>query len=143
MTAHRAAFHSDVSALIALWAACDLTQPHNDPAKDIALAMEGPNSAILLMEDAGSLLGSVMVGHDGHRGWVYYVAVHPNHQRKGLGRALMAAAETWLAERKIWKSMLMIRETNTVVRNFYAKLGYNEEPRTVMSRAIIDPNNRP
>lgn len=134
---------ADTTALIDLWTVCGLTRPHNDPAKDIALAFESPNAAILVVRDGDVLTASVMVGHDGHRGWVYYVSVRPDRRGAGLGRAVMAAAESWLAERKIWKSMLMIRDTNTAVRDFYAALGYGEEPRTVMAKAVIDPDARP
>lgn len=139
----RVATAADKNNLISLWVSCDLTRPHNDPVKDIELAIAGPSSVILIAENEGDVCGSIMVGHDGHRGWVYYMAVHPEHQRQGLGRQLISEAEAWLADKKIWKCMLMIRDTNTAVRDFYARLGYAEEPRTVMSRAVIDPFDRP
>jgi GNAT superfamily N-acetyltransferase len=133
----------DAAALAALWSDCGLTRPHNDPLKDIAQAMTGPSSVILVAREGASLAASAMVGHDGHRGWVYYVAVRPDRRGTGLGRAVMDAAEAWLAARGVWKAMLMIRETNTPVRDFYAALGYAEEPRTVMSKAVIPPHARP
>ncbi|MHC8509668.1 MAG: GNAT family acetyltransferase [Rhodospirillales bacterium] len=153
----RRAAPADAPALIRLWERCGLTRPHNDPAKDIALALNGPASDILLIEDAdtgaaadadtgaaaGAVTGSVMVGHDGHRGWIYYLAVDPERRRENLGRALTSAAEAWLAERGIWKAMLMIREDNTQVRAFYERLGYAEEPRTVMAKALMNPSERP
>ena len=67
-----------------------------------------------------------MVGHDGHRGWVYYVAVDPDLQRKDFGRAIMAAAEDWLRGQGVEKVMLMVRPDNTKVRAFYDRLGYDD-----------------
>jgi ribosomal protein S18 acetylase RimI-like enzyme len=75
-----------------------------------------------------------MVGHDGHRGWFYYLSVDPAAQRRGYGRAMVAAAEQWLAARKIVKAMLMIRPDNDAVRAFYESLGYFDQPRTVLAR---------
>jgi len=73
---------TDVAAVIALWQACDLTRPWNNPAADIALARRGPNSAILIGRDGDAMIASALVGHDGHRGWVYYVTVDPDHRHK-------------------------------------------------------------
>ncbi len=75
-----------------------------------------------------------MVGHDGHRGWVYYVAVDPEVRRPDLGRAIMRAAEDWLRERGAVKVQLMVRATNSEVIEFYERLGYKSEEVTVMSR---------
>src|ERR1700736_474906 len=93
----------DVAAVIALWQRCSLTRPWNDPAADIALARKGTNAAVLVRRHNGAIVASAMVGHDGHRGWVYYVAVDPNHRQKGFGRAVMDAAEDWLRTRGIAK----------------------------------------
>jgi ribosomal protein S18 acetylase RimI-like enzyme len=95
-----AAVAEDAAAVIALWQECGLTRPWNDPAADFALAVPGPASCVLVARDDGGLAGSVMTGFDGHRGWVYYLAVAPDRQRGGLGRALMAAAEAWLRARR-------------------------------------------
>jgi ribosomal protein S18 acetylase RimI-like enzyme len=79
-----------------------------------------------------------MVGHDGHRGWVYYVAADPRLQRQGLGRAIMAAAEQWLQKGGVPKAMLLIRPENKNVARFYKSLGYKTEPRLVMSKRFAD-----
>src|SRR5438067_4367836 len=84
---------ADEGAVIALWAACGLTRPWNPPAADIALLRGSGHGDILVAIDGDHLIGSVMVGHDGHRGWVYYLAVEPSRRGAGLGGALMAAAE--------------------------------------------------
>ena len=122
------------AAVIALWEACGLIRPWNDPAHDIAFARSGPASDVLVGEEDGAIAASVMVGHDGHRGSVYYVSVHPAHRGRGHGRALMAAAEEWLAARGIWKLNLLIRLDNEDVRAFYAALGYDVEERLNMAR---------
>ena len=87
----------DVADVIALWQRCGLTRPWNDPAADIALARKGANATVLVGRDDGAIVASVMVGHDGHRGWVYYVAVDPDHRIKGYGRAIMTRRKTGCA----------------------------------------------
>ena len=82
-----------------------------------------------------------MVGHDGHRGWIYYVAVDPQHRDKGAGREIMEGAEEWLAEKGVPKAMLMIRETNRQVVGFYKRLGYTVEERVVMARWLKKPRH--
>ena len=78
--------------------------------------------------DDGVLVASVLVGHDGHRGWVYYVTADPEHRFKGYGRAIMSAAEDWLRARGIAKLQLMVRKDNTKVHAFYQSIGYyNQE----------------
>lgn len=114
----------DAEAVIALWEACGLTRPWNPPRRDFDQAHAGPASAILIARDADAIIGSVMVGFDGHRGWVYYLAVAPERQGEGLGRTLMAAAENWLRTRDAPKIQLMVRGDNAAARGFYEALGY-------------------
>jgi ribosomal protein S18 acetylase RimI-like enzyme len=119
----------------ALWEECGLTRPWNDPRADLARALGGPSSTVLAdVSPGGDLRGTAMVGHDGHRGWVYYLAVAPSERGTGLGRELMAAAEAWVAERGIPKLMLMVRSSNTAVLGFYDALGYAVEETAVLSR---------
>ncbi len=125
---------ADVGDLIALWQRCGLTRPWNDPAADIALARRGPNSAVLVGRDGDSIVASVLVGHDGHRGWVYYVAVDPDCRHKGYGRIVMDAAEEWLRGRGIEKLQLMVRPDNSQVQAFYRSLGYFEQERIVYAK---------
>jgi ribosomal protein S18 acetylase RimI-like enzyme len=125
---------ADLDALVALWEACGLTRAWNPPHRDIALLRESGHGAILLADEDGTLAGSVMVGHDGHRGWLYYLAVAPERQGSGLGRKLVGEAEAWLEARGIRKSMLLIRPENTLARGFYEAIGYEEEPRVLMTR---------
>ncbi len=90
-------------AVIALWHACGLTRPWNDPAHDLAFARGKPNSDVLVGLRESRIVASAMVGHDGHRGTMYYVSVAPSEQGRGWGRQLVAAAEAWLIERGVWK----------------------------------------
>jgi ribosomal protein S18 acetylase RimI-like enzyme len=125
---------ADIAGVIALWQACDLTRPWNDPAADIALARRGPNSAILIGRDGGAVIATALVGHDGHRGWVYYVAVDPARREQGFGRAIMNAAEDWLRAHNIEKLQLMVRGDNSKVQAFYGSLGYVEQERVLFAK---------
>ena len=124
----------DVAAVIALWQRCGLTRPWNDPAADIAVARRGAHSTILIGRDSGAIIATAMVGHDGHRGWVYYVATDPDHRGKGHGRAIMNAAEEWLRQAGIAKLQLMVRSDNTKVQAFYESIGYDEQERIIYAK---------
>jgi ribosomal protein S18 acetylase RimI-like enzyme len=130
----RAYTEADVLGIIELWRAAGLIVPHNDPDRDIRFARTSGHGDVFVAEYEGRLVATIMVGHEGHRGWLYYLAVDPTVQRKGLGRAMVRYAEKWLGARGVPKVMLMIRETNLGVRGFYDRLGYGSEPRLVMSR---------
>jgi ribosomal protein S18 acetylase RimI-like enzyme len=125
---------ADVAAVIDLWQRCGLTRPWNDPVADIALARRGPNSTVLIGRDGGAIVATAMVGHDGHRGWVYYVAVDPDRRISGHGRAIMNAAEDWLLQASIVKLQLMVRPDNSKVQAFYESLGYDEQERVIYAK---------
>jgi ribosomal protein S18 acetylase RimI-like enzyme len=125
---------ADVADVIALWQRCDLTRPWNDPAADIALARRGPNSTILIGRDGDAVVATAMVGHDGHGGWVYYVAVDPDRHGNGRGRAIMNAAEEWLRQAGIAKLQLMVRPDNAKVQAFYESIGYDEQERVIYAK---------
>src|SRR3569832_1640641 len=95
---------ADVEPVVALWLACGLTRPWNDPRSDIDFARKGAISAILIGRSGGMIASSVMVGHDGHRGWFYYLAVDPACQKRGFGRIMVNSAEQWLSARGIVKA---------------------------------------
>jgi ribosomal protein S18 acetylase RimI-like enzyme len=119
---------NEIAEVVALWQRCGSTRPWNDPAADIALARRGDNSTVLMGRCGGVLVASVMVGHDGHRGWVYYVTVDPDRRHQGFGRSIMNAAEAWLRARGILKLQLMVRKDNAKVHAFYQSIGYyNQE----------------
>ena len=120
----RAFAPADTPALVALWQACGLTRPWNDPYRDIERKRAVDPELLLVAERAGELVASVMIGYEGHRGWINYLAVAPVCQREGIGRALMAHAEHLLRERGCPKINLMIRGDNTEALAFYRRLGY-------------------
>jgi ribosomal protein S18 acetylase RimI-like enzyme len=95
-----------------------------------------PSSELVVADSAGRLIGSAMLGHDGHRGWVYYLAVHPNWQRNGIGRSLMSYAERWMDERQVPKIQAMIRADNLPVRGFYRRLGYQDNDVQVVEKFL-------
>ena len=125
---------ADIAAVADLWQRCGLTRPWNDPSDDIAFARRGPNSAVLVGRRDGAIVATVMVGHDGHRGWFYYLAVDPDLQGRGFGRAMTQAAEAWLMAHGIAKAQLMVRADNDRVRAFYEALGYGEQQRILFAK---------
>jgi ribosomal protein S18 acetylase RimI-like enzyme len=126
----------DIEAVVSLWRRCGLTRPWNDPYKDISFARASTNSTILVMQQGEEIIATTMVGHDGHRGMLYYVGVAPEFRGRGLGKSIVRAAEAWLAERGIWKVNLLLRAENHEVRGFYEALGYEVNPVLCMARRL-------
>jgi ribosomal protein S18 acetylase RimI-like enzyme len=125
---------ADIPAIIDLWQRCNLARPWNASGADIALARRDDNSDVLVGRDGDTIVASVLVGHDGHRGWVYYVAVDPDRRGQDLGRGIMAAAEDWLRAKGIAKLMLLVRSDNTQVQSFYQRLGYDAQDRVIFAK---------
>jgi ribosomal protein S18 acetylase RimI-like enzyme len=138
MIVFRPVADADIEAVVALWKACGLTRPWNDPYKDISFARGKPASEVLIGEEDGVIAASVMVGHDGHRGMLYYLAVDPDLQGKGLGKATVRAAEAWLKAQGVWKINLLVRSENDKVRRFYESLGYEINDVFCMARRIVE-----
>lgn len=131
----RPAREMDETATVALWRACDLVASYNDPHADFRFARAGAASEVLVAEgEGGRLVGSVMVGHDGHRGWLYYVSADPNARSRGIGRELVRAAEGWLRGRGVRKAQLLVRQSNAGVVTFYERLGFKQSAVVVMER---------
>ena len=126
----------DLDEVIGLWREAGVSRPWNDPAADIAFARRGPHSTVLIGAREGRIVATAMVGEDGHRGWVYYVAISPELQRSGLGRAMMAAAEDWLRTRGVWKMQLLVRSDNAQAKGFYEQLGYRDTETTCFQKVI-------
>jgi len=126
----------DVTDTVTLWTGAGLTRPWNDAVGDFLRAVAGPSSVVLGIREDGELVGSAMVGHDGHRGWVYYLAVAASARRRGFGRDLMAAAEAWLVERGLPKIQFMVRSDNAEVLDFYDHLGYAKQDCVVLGRRL-------
>ncbi|WP_347303792.1 GNAT family acetyltransferase [Croceibacterium sp. TMG7-5b_MA50] len=122
----RHAAPADAAAATALWHTCALTRPWNDPAADFARALACPTATVLLLEQAGAPIGTVMAGYDGHRGWLYYLAVDPAHQRQGHARALVQAACPFLQQQGCPKVELMVRNGNPATA-LYQHLGWQRQ----------------
>jgi ribosomal protein S18 acetylase RimI-like enzyme len=128
---------ADEPAVIALWnEVLPDSAPHNDPATTIRkkLAVERDLFFVAVAEEA--VVGTVLGGYDGHRGWVYAVAVRPQHRRRGVGGALLRRLEAALVERGCLKVNLQVRAANAGVVAFYEKLGYAVEERVSMGKRL-------
>jgi ribosomal protein S18 acetylase RimI-like enzyme len=128
---------ADAAATIELWRASGLlVNPLNDPARDIAFCLETGHGEILVGEAEGAVVAAAMLGHDGHRGWIYYLATAPDRRGLGLGRRIMAAAEGRLRELGVPKVELIVRGSNTRVIGFYQRLGYTVEPNALLAKRL-------
>ena len=133
----RAFREEETEAVVALWEACGLTRPWNDPRKDIERKLSVQPELFLVATSGKTITGTAMVGYDGHRGWVYYLAVHPSHQRAGIGRALMQRAEQLLVELGCPKINLQVRAGNESVIAFYEALGYGNDETVSLGKRLI------
>jgi ribosomal protein S18 acetylase RimI-like enzyme len=127
----------DEAAVVALWQECGLTRPWNDPRADIARKLTEQPELFLVGTAGAKLIATAMVGFDGHRGWVYYLAVSPGHRKQSCGRALMAEAERLLMERGCPKINLLVRSANAGVIEFYRKLGYVRDDAVSLGKRLI------
>ncbi len=134
MTHIRTATINDTPEITKIWEECKLTRPWNKPHDDIKNALNTSTSTLLLLCDTTQIIGTVMIGHDGHRGWIYYLAVKIEHQKKGYGKRLVEEAENWLKQMGVSKLNLMIRNTNQAVKGFYESIGYKDDEVIVMAK---------
>jgi ribosomal protein S18 acetylase RimI-like enzyme len=114
----------DKAQVVSLWRACGLVVPHNNPEKDIERKLAVNPELFLVGECQGVIVASVMGGYEGHRGWINYLAVSPEHGRKGFGRSMMAAVEQRIRELGCPKINLQVRSSNEGEIRFYQSLGY-------------------
>ncbi len=128
---------ADEAAVVALWRACDLVRPWNDPHKDIRRKLRVNPEWFLVGETGGRIVGTVMAGYEGHRGWINYLAVEPGRQRAGLGRALMAEAERLLHAAGCAKINLQVRTGNAGVIAFYERLGYKPDNCVSLGKRLV------
>jgi len=128
---------ADEDAVIALWERCGLTRPWNDPRKDVARKLAVQREWFLVGEEDGRVVASAMVGYDGHRGWINYLAVDPQARGGGRGRALMAEAERLLRAAGCPKLNLQVRATNAAAVEFYRRLGYVQDEVLSFGRRLV------
>lgn len=121
---------------MALWEACDLVAPGNEPGSDIDLKVATQPELFFVGDIDGVVVATVMAGFDGHRGWINYLAASPEHRGKGLGQMMMQHAETELLKLGCPKINLQIREDNADVQAFYEALGYSVEARISLGKRI-------
>ena len=128
---------SDEAAVIALWEAAGLTRSWNDPRKDIERKRSVQREWFLVGVEGDAVMASIMIGYDGHRGWINYLAVDPAQRKKGHARALMREAERLLAAAGCPKINLLIRGGNASVRGFYEAIGYAQDDVVCFGRRLI------
>jgi ribosomal protein S18 acetylase RimI-like enzyme len=132
----------DREKVTALWKAVfGYETAHNRPGLVIDRKVAVQDELFFVALEGTEVIGTTMAGYDGHRGWLYSVAMHPAHRKRGIGTALVARAEKALTERGCVKINLQILEGNGDVTAFYAALGYAVEPRINMGKRI--PENVP
>ena len=130
----------DQKSVISLWERCNLTRPWNDPQKDISRKLEVNPELFLVGTIGDKIVASIMVGYEGHRGWINYLAVDPDYQQKGYGRLLMEMAEYKLDELGCPKINLQIRKDNLQAIEFYKALGYLVDDTLSLGKRITHDN---
>jgi ribosomal protein S18 acetylase RimI-like enzyme len=126
----------DENAVVSLWRRCDLVCPWNDPAKDIRRKLAVRPDLFLVGELDGEIIACVMAGYEGHRGWLNYLAVAPEHRRRGYARAIVEEAERLLQQSGCPKINLQVRTSNREVIEFYRRLGYEVDDVVSMGKRL-------
>ncbi|MDM8536852.1 GNAT family acetyltransferase [Desulfobacterales bacterium HSG17] len=130
----------DELQVIALWQQCNLIAPWNNPKKDIERKLNDSPELFLVGEVDNKIITSCMAGYDGHRGWIYYLAVKQDLQREGVASTIMKHAEQELRRIGCPKIDLMVRKSNNEVISFYHRIEYRDDPVVVLSKRLIDDN---
>lgn len=128
---------NDESEVVALWQACGLVVPWNNPTRDIERKLKVNPELFLVGILMDRIIASIMGGYEGHRGWINYLAVHPDFQRQGHGREMMAVVEGELRACGCPKINLQVREGNSDAIRFYERLGYSVDPVISMGKRLI------
>ena len=137
MTSIRAFALRDTESVIALWQETGLTRSWNNPHLDIQRKLTVQPELFLVAVDGDDIVGSVMAGYDGHRGWIYYLASSPQHRGEGIARDLVSTVEDLLLEMGCPKVQLMVRPDNADVLGFYDQLGYERFDTTTTGKRLI------
>lgn len=127
----------DMENVIALWRDCDLTRPWNDPARDIQRKVAMADDLFFVGTVDGHVVGTVMAGYEGHRGWINYLAVDPNERGAGRGSELMAAAEVRLRDLGCPKINLQVRATNPDAIAFYERIGFIVDDAVSLGKRLV------
>ncbi|WP_120430786.1 GNAT family acetyltransferase [Acinetobacter baylyi] len=129
--------HTDLEDIISLWELCGLTRPWNNPEIDIFRKAEQQDGLFLIATRDDKLVATLMGGYDGHRGWISYLAVHPQYKRQGIATALVQQLEKRLIARGCPKVQLLIRKDNLDIQSFYDELGYEEVDAICLGKRLI------
>ena len=129
---------SDEKAVIALWEQCDLIVPWNNPVQDIERKLKVDPELFLVGEKDGYIVASVMGGYEGHRGWINYLAVHPEHRRKGLGKKIMLEVEKRIREKGCPKINLQVRASNNDIIAFYQAIGFKNDKVIGLGKRLVE-----
>jgi ribosomal protein S18 acetylase RimI-like enzyme len=133
----RAYCEEDREGVIDVWTASNLTRSWNDPNKDIDRKLSVDPKGFLVAVESGHVVGTVMAGYEGHRGWIQYMAVHPDFQGSGYGKALIESAIELLRARGCPKVNLQVRRSNTAVVEFYKRVGFADDDVLSMGLRLI------
>lgn len=124
----------DTDGVLEVWSLAGMTTPERNPRADIQKKLRHSPESFFVGMLEGKVAATVMVGYDGHRGWIYSLAVRPDLQRKGIGRQMMEEAENWLRQQGCPQAKLQIDEARSDVAGFYKKLGYEVHPLVSMAK---------
>ena len=127
---------SDREEVVQLWHKTSLYHPDNDPYKDIDRKLTDSPELFIVARHEATIIGTVMVGYDGHRGWINYLGVVPSYQRQGVAKKLMESAEEALTTLRCPKIQLQVRKTNLGVIDFYQAIGYSIEDVISMEKRL-------
>lgn len=128
---------NDQEAVVELWTACGLVVPWNDPRRDIRRKLEVRPDLFLVASDGERIIATVMAGYEGHRGWINYLAVQPDHRRRGIGRRMMEEAEALLLAAGCPKINLQVRSTNAEVIAFYKRIGFKVDDVVSFGKRLV------
>lgn len=128
---------SDEDAVVSLWTLCGLVVPWNDPRKDIERKLAEQPDLFLVGLQGSDLVATVMAGYEGHRGWINYLAIHPDHRRRGLGWRMMDEADSALRRMGCPKINLQVRETNAGVLEFYRRIGFSRDAVVSLGKRLV------
>jgi ribosomal protein S18 acetylase RimI-like enzyme len=118
---------NDEESVVQLWIDCGLVVPWNNPHRDIQRKLKIQPEMFLVACSDGQVIATVMAGYDGHRGWINYLAVHPQHRHSGIGRRMMDEAESCLRAAGCPKINLQVRSKNIAVIKFYERIGFKAD----------------
>jgi ribosomal protein S18 acetylase RimI-like enzyme len=128
---------SDLDSVLSLWQSCGLTQPHNDPVKDIQRKMSVQPELFLVGFEETNLVATVMAGYDGHRGWLNYLAVGPERRNQGFGKKIVMAAEQRLQQLGCPKINIQVRLANKQAMEFYRKIGFHTDEVASLGKRLV------